>query len=453
MQVFRTIVVLSGLICPLIIGCSLMKSSGSSIPMADNALSGLFDWSSLDGEIRTSILGDLIRSDSLKELVAEALDANPGLQQTLFTLQISMAEYRQASGERMPEVSAAYGVQREKDDGTSYTGSLTISWEADLWQRLADSRLAVEKDAAQQAALYQAARDTLGAEVMKTWLALAGAFDGIIIEEKRISTLEKRKMITEQRYRSGIATAEDLDRLRSSLASANADLEASMEKMAGHARTLTILLGRDRDEPFDFSEKEVVVLVPVADVPELSVGRRPDLKAAYLAIEADALRTRVAYKDLLPGIRLQAVLEDAASSPGSALMRDPVWSLLAQLTAPIFQGGRLRAAVEIAELTEARSYEAYRETLLTAIYEVWEAAGVERSLTRQLVHMESALAALRNRLHHREKEYSSGLSDRLTLLEMQQEVDELTMEMNRLVYERLVNRIGLGLALGLGVDR
>ncbi|MGD9224000.1 MAG: TolC family protein, partial [Desulfobacteraceae bacterium] len=181
--------------------------------------------------------------------------------------------------------------------------------------------------------------------------------------------------------------------------------------------------------------------------------RRPDLKAAYLAIEAATLRARVAYKELLPLINLQAALEDVASSPAQALLTDPVWSLLARLTAPLFQGGKLRAAAQIAELKTARSYQAYRETLYRAVQEIKDTIGLEHSITRQLGHMETALAKAQNNLHQYQRRYRTGLVEILDLLAVQRQAYDLEIQRNNLVYKRLANRVNLGLALGLGVKQ
>ena len=307
---------------------------------------------------------------------------------------------------------------------------------------------------AEQQALYQAARDTLAAEVMKTWLALTAAGKNIAIEQQRLDTLEKNEAFILKRYSNGLGTLEDLDSARSKTSSSRATLEEYRETLAQQGRVLRTLLGQtsgagseERAIPAEYA----AVAVPLAKVPEQTLRRRPDLKAAYLAIEAADLRTRVAYKELLPSIDLQAALEDVASSPGSALLTDPVWSLLGQLTAPLYQGGKLRAAAEIAELETARNYQIYRETLLDAVQEIEDAIGLERSLTRQREHIEAALSAARNNLEQYQRKYRTGLVEILDLLEVQRQTYDLDIQLNNLTYERLANRIDLGLALGLGV--
>jgi outer membrane protein TolC len=88
-------------------------------------------------------------------------------------------------------------------------------------------------------------------------------------------------------------------------------------------------------ESLDALLKEALTANPSLQQTLLTLQRRPDLQAAYLAIEAANLRISVAYKNLLPRIDIQAALTPMIDSPHTAVFTDPVWSLLAQLTAPL----------------------------------------------------------------------------------------------------------------------
>jgi outer membrane protein TolC len=155
----------------------------------------------------------------------------------------------------------------------------------------------------------------------------------------------------------------------------------------------------------------------------------------------------------LPSIDLEAALEDVADTPGAALLTDPVGSLLAGLTTPLYPGGKLRAAAEVSGLETANAYQAYRETLLDAVNEVEDAVGQELALKKRVRHINTALTSARsNRLQYREK-YRAGLVGMLDLLDVQEQTYDLEQQLNNLIHERLVNRIDLGLALGLGVKQ
>ena len=105
-------------------------------------------------------------------MVKEAIFANPSLQQTVLTLKILRAQLQQTKAERLPEVSFDGYAEKSEEDDNNYGGALTISWEVDLWRKLADNESAAMMDEAEQTAVLQAARDALTAEVMQEWLGL-----------------------------------------------------------------------------------------------------------------------------------------------------------------------------------------------------------------------------------------------------------------------------------------
>lgn len=432
-------------------GCAMTSDQPAYPEQAQALVEQVPDWSTQGDGQAASSLSDLIRSDVLDQLVQQALNANPGLQQTLLTLRIRETELRQTGAGRFPDVEAGFSASEDEDGGDAYTGSVSVGWEADLWQKIADHTAAASEDVKQQAALYQAARNTLAADVMSSWLALIAQQHAITIQQDRLATLENNETLILQRYRNGLDTLEDLDSARSSTASARATLESDRETQAQQERALTTLLGHvpttDGNVPGDYP----AVLTPLADLPAQTLQRRPDLVAAYHAIEAANYRTRAAYKSLLPSINLAAALEDVADSPSQALLTDPAWNLLGQLTAPLFQGGELRAAADAAELETAQAYQAYRETLLEAVNEVEDALGLERSLATRQQHIADALGRQQSTLAQYQASYRAGLVDILDLLSVQQETYDLQAQLDDLIYQRLANRIDLGLALGLGV--
>ncbi|WP_203234916.1 TolC family protein [Modicisalibacter coralii] len=437
----------------LLSACSALPPDNDYPAHAEQDITQVPDWSAVSGGEPATGLTELIGAPPLTELVDQALAANPSLQQTLLALRIRQAERDETGAERLPSVSAGLEASRGEDrDATVYTGSATISWELDLWHKLANGYRAAGKDVAEQRAIYQSSRDTLAAEVMQAWLEIIADRHAIAIEQHRLATLEKNERFILQRYRSGIGTLEDLASARQSAASSRASLAEYRESLAEQQRSLREMLGRSDKQAISVPDDYPAVTLPLAALPEQTLRRRPDLKAAYLAIQAEALRTRVAYQELLPSFSVQAALEDAASSPRAALLTDPVWSLLGQLTAPLYQGGELRARARAAELETARAYQAYRETLLSAVSDVENALGRERSLAERQRHIREALANARDNLDQYQRQYRAGLVGILDLLAVQETTYDLEARLDQLTYQRLSNRIDLGLALGLGVN-
>ncbi len=434
---------------------SACATTGGSIDypdQADTLVEQVPAWSTeVDGQSGLT-LTDLVRSDALEKLVQQSMDANPGLQQTLLTLRIRETELRQAGADRLPSVEGSITASDGEETDDRYAASVTIQYEVDLWRKISDRTAAAGKDVEEQAALYRLARDTLAADVMTSWLALIAQQHAIAIQSERLQTLESNETLILQRYRNGLGTLEDLDSARSTTASARATLEDERESLARQERALKTLLGEVPATGSEVPGDYPVVLTPLAELPAQTLARRPDLVAAYRAIEAAGYRASAAYKDLLPSISLQAALEDVADSPMQSLLTNPTWSLLGQLVAPLFEGGALRAAADAAELETASVYQAYREALLNAVAEVEDALGMERSLAIREQHIADALARAQSTLAQYQSSYRSGLVDILDLLAVQQQTYDLMAQRDNLRYLRLVNRVDLGLALGLGVE-
>lgn len=432
-------------------GCATTGTSADYQQQAIAARDNAASWAP-SAAAPTLRLNQLIKSDDLEGLIIEALQANPNLQQTLLSVQIYQAQWRQAFGKRLPEVELGASGSKTEDTGSSFTSSLTVSWQVDLWQSLSDLSHAAGKDVVQQQQLYRAARDTLVANVMDAWLGLIAQQQTIAIQQKRLDALTNNEKFIVQRYRNGTGSLDDLTSARSVLASEKANLESYSESLLQQQRALRTLLGRSQGAAVSVAETFPQVITPLADLPAQTLARRPDLQAAYAAIEAADLRSSAAYKDLLPSISLEAALLDVDGNLSNALLTDPLWSLLGQLTAPLYKGGQLRAAADIAELETAQSYQSYRDTLYTAVTEVEDALSQEQSLTRQQVHIETALSNALTSLTQYRSSYRSGLTNILDLLTVEQNTYDLENQLNDLQYQRLSNRVSLGLALGLGVE-
>ena len=141
-----------------------------------------------------------------------------------------------------------------------------------------------------------------------------------------------------------------------------------------------------------------------------------------------------------------------AQTPSEALFTNPLWSVLGSISAPLFQGGKLKSNAEIAELTTEQSYWAYQETLLNAVNEVENSIGQESALALQQEHLNEALSSAKRSIASYEEKYRKGLVDIFDLLTVQQQTYDAEAQLTNTTYQRLLNRIELGLALGLGVE-
>ncbi|MEC7480404.1 MAG: TolC family protein [Pseudomonadota bacterium] len=428
----------------------------------------------LNSDTRLTDVIDIRELPHLAGFIDEALSSNASLQQSLITLRKAQVAIDSAKADRNLNVDASFSASKSETTNSSastssntnsstssnssspsYSASINVSWELDLWQKISDGISAANLDAASARASYQSARDSLVANVVRSYIDVLTQQQLLNIEQSRLTVLENNEAVILKRYSTGLGSLDDLDTARTSSANTRATIAQYENALLTAKRTLAVLLGRQNQSLNELNTQVSFpdVLLPLTTLPKQDLARRPDLQAAFYALKATEFEVDVAYKALLPSISLSASLSDNASTPSQALFTNPLWSLLGQMTAPLFQGGALRAQVEDAKLTSANAWWQYRETLLTAVQETQNALDSETALSARISHTNVALANAERSVSTIEGQYRQGLADILDLLSVYDTRFNLQAQAVELHAQKLQNRIDLGLALGLGVSQ
>lgn len=412
-------------------------------------------WQAQSSEAATATsLTNLVSVQGLQGYLNEALENNASLQQTLITLRKAQVAIKSADSADNLNLDASFSGSKIEGSNESYTAGLTVSWELDLWQKISDSVDAASFDAASARSAYQSSRDALAASVIRSFLDIITQQQLLAIEKERLRVYENSESIILKRYRTGLGTLDDLDNAKTSSATTRASIALYENSISVAKRTLAVLLGRQEQSLSDFPlvSEFPEVLEPLISLPEQDLARRPDLQAAYFGIKASEANVKVAYKALLPSINLSAGLTDTGTSPSQSLFTNPLRNILGQVTAPLFQGGALRAQIDDAELTALNSWWEYRETLLTAVQEVQDALDNEKALSQRQYYTNIAYQNALSSADTFSGQYRQGLVDILDLLSVYDTTFNLQAQRVELQYSQLSNRIDLGLALGLGVS-
>lgn len=446
----RSTVLLLALGCTLAACSSQPSYTGNS---TEQSLKQHTNWQyTQEDATKVSYITDLVNIAGLDSLIEQAIANNPSFNQVHVALKLAYAQRDVTAASQWFSINADFDAQRNETTGTQYSSSLGVSWEADVWQKIADNVAAQDMTIASNQATYQSAKDTLVASVIRTYLNIILQQDLLNIEQQRLTVLENNEQSIVERYQYGLGDLEALDTARTNTASTRATIADYQEQIAQAKRALVLLVGVDKLENLPSSAVLPEVMEPLSALPEQDLARRPDLQSAYYNIQSKRYLVDVAYKDLLPSITLSASLSDLATTPSKALLTSPVWNLLGSLSAPLFQGGALRAQVDIAKLNAEQAFWEYQDTLLSAVNEVENALGQEQSLTQQQLQISNALASAKRSYSNYQSKYQQGLVDILDLLTVQQQVYDLQAQLSQINYTLLTNRIDLGLALGLGAS-
>ena len=272
----------------------------------------------------------------------------------------------------------------------------------------------------------------------------------IEIESQRVLTFKRNEQVIVSRYKKGLKSLNELDTAKSNTQSSEATLIEHKAQYQQSLRNISLLTGLQKNQITSQVQFPKIIL-PLSEIDADRIGQRPDLQQAYQDIKYSQYQHKVAYKALLPNISLSASISNSQSNLHDALFGSQAWQLLGQLSAPLFNAGKLTSEVEIAKLSAEQSYWSFQETLLKAVNEVDNAIAQEYAIVAQLTLIKSALAsAKRSEITYTER-YRQGTTSYIDLLQIQQQTFSLQTQVTQLTYQHLSNRISLGLALGLGI--
>jgi len=410
---------------------------------------------------------------SLDALVQEALQQSPTLDAARARLRAAVGVARLAGADSKPQADLSLdGVRRQQNfiglpipgtEGQVLTNtstnlglSINAAWEIDLWGRLATGRDAasVRSDAATED--LAALQLSLVGQVTKAWFGWLEARQQVGLAEETLSNRSRTRQQIEDRYRLGLRTALDLRLAKANEADARAQLSVRRQNADRTARRLEVLVARyPAGDSLELGD-EVQGLPEMPELPALAssqpavlVTQRPDLAAAERRLAAAGLDVQGARAALYPRLRLSGSVGGSSVDLEDLLDTDfSVWSLAAGLLQPIFQGGRLRATVDIAEARRQEAAAGYISAALGAFSEVEGALAAENYLDARLRALTDASEQSLAARELAERRYRSGLADYLTVLESQRLATLSQSQLLTSRREQLDARTDLHLALG-----
>ncbi len=405
---------------------------------------------------------DLIDSDPLKLLVAEALAKNLNLRATAQRLKAAGFLLREPRSRLLPAVGATFSPGRNNQGIDRLTGrektvdlhrmSLGISWELDIWGRLSDEYTASKYAVRTQDHEYRQARDALAARVIQAWIEQASIQSDIAIEQKRLAVLQHISFVLVERYKNGIGNLDELATARSRMELARADLSERRYSHMRVLRELEVMLGR-------FPEGDLMpqgglpeVDLPPIDVPASVMLKRPDVLAAIARMEEARFRAKASAKELLPKLNLIGDIFRQSAHFSSLGSTTTYWSAVGSLFQPLFEGGRIISA------SRARNQEAHaalldlHEAVLKAFKEVEDVVDRERDLERQLRALRTAVHESERSSQYYDQRYRQGIDTLQSLLIAREQEMAVNLRLNAAIAQRLVNRVDIAIALGAGLS-
>lgn len=407
----------------------------------------------------------------LSSLVAQALADNLALQQQADRVRLARAQLGMSQASRWPLLSAQASAAREQQPAATFPFDIglsdplnqfalagVLSYEVDLWGRLAREQEAASALLQQSVFAADAVRLNLVTDVVTTYFALRSAQQQQQLLTQTLESQQRTLTLTELRYENGAADRFELQQAHAALATAQAQLPALRAQIAQLESALAILAGYTPEtliETLDFGQSGLQSLSVPATLPALLpsevLHRRPDVRAAEAGVMAATAGIGVAEAARLPQLNLRSLLGTAAISADD-LFSAPAqtWSLSTSLGAPLFDFGRVRAGIDSAEAQRDLATTEYQLTVLAALREARDAMIVYDAAAEQVdaVSIQNAAAAellALGELRHRE-----GLISLFELLDVQRAYWQSELALTEAQTRQLAASATLFKALGGG---
>ncbi|MEZ4461801.1 MAG: efflux transporter outer membrane subunit [bacterium] len=302
-------------------------------------------------------------------------------------------------------------------DANLFQVSAPVSYELDVFGKLAKQREAADLDVRASQSDVQALAITMAAQVTEAWLDIVTARQRTKLLRDQIDVASRYLELTQLRLSQGLATALDVNSQQGDIYGLEARLEQALGAEQVAVFRLEALLGQEPTGALNVDSAELpeLAMFPDVGVPATVLSERPDVQAAWIRLEAADARTAAAARNRLPTIRLSANVFLQASELGN-LFDELFWSLAGQVTQPVFEGGRRDAAVDQSAAQAKERLYAYGSAVIRAIQEVQTAVVQEQHQTVVLQKLLDQQGVAQTALDLARERYRSGTLDYLRVL-------------------------------------
>lgn len=338
--------------------------------------------------------------------------------------------------------------------GESYEAGLSASWEADIWGRLRRNLEANRANMQASAADLAAARLSLQAELVQTYLQLRVIDEHRRLLDQTVEAYARSLRLTENQYRAGIVPKSDVTQAQTQLKSTQAQAIDLGWQRAQMEHAIAVLVGVTPSELGIAVREDIAPLpaIPLA-VPSQLLERRPDIASAERQVMAANANIGVAQAAWYPDLTLSAS-GGYRNSSFSDLFSVPnrFWSLGPQLALTLLDFGGRRAELERVEASYDQTVANYRQTVLNSFREVEDYLVQLRVLEEEAVVQREALEAAQESLRLIENQYRAGTVDFLSVATVQTTALNNQRTNLTLLGDRLTASVLLIAALGGGWD-
>lgn len=395
-----------------------------------------------------------LRSPKLDQVMRRAIDGNLELVAADATIRQAASSVAAAEGALYPQVdfAATAGRQRvhnakEPSISNFYAIGPRVGFDLDVF---GGNKRQVEEQQAftdLQKRRYDAAYLTLTADVASQALLVASANEQIKAVEKLLANDAKNLELVRAAHINGTTTQIDVSLAETRLAQDRTLLPPLAQQRDAATHALSILTGKGPADwiapQFNLSEFTLPNNVPVS-LPSEMARNRPDIQQAEAELHIASAAVGVATANLYPKVSLSANLLQAASGNGGAAL----WGFAAGITAPIFNGGTLKAERQAAVEGYNATLAGYQQTVISSFGQVADTLQAINHDAEEFRAQDDALRSAQTSFQLNQQAYAQGENSILQVLEAERAYEQALLGHIRAKTAQYLDTVQLFVALG-----
>ncbi len=410
---------------------------------------------------------DFFASPGLQQTIDTALKNNRDLRVAALNIEAARATYNIQRADLLPSVNAGGDAtfQRNSDDlrvpGADKTSEIyqatvgVTAFELDVFGRIRSlNEAALQEYLATQEA-RNAVQIALIAETANAYLQLLADQKILTLTQETLAAQEKSFGLISQRSEIGIASKLDVVQAQTSVETARVNLAFYERRVMQDKNALTLLMGVPEGTvapPAETLDQVTLMESLPVGLPSQVLLLRPDVRQSEHLLMGENARIGAARAAFFPTISLTGALGFASDSLSGLFSSGGAgaWSFVPQITVPIFEAGRNKATLDLAEIRKETAIAQYERTIQGAFREVADELAARKTLASQLQAQTNLVGATQSAYDISDARYKQGIDNYLSVLDAQRSLYTAQQNQIDLEKQRLANLVNLYKALGGG---
>jgi len=454
--------------CVAIFGCSAVGPDYSPPKIAlpqqwSTPTKGIFDTQQEPINNWWNLFNDPI----LSKLIGDTIAGNRDVRKAIARIEEARAQLSYVTAGMYPSVDASGSVTRAKQSEsvnhlakarTDYTTALGTVWEIDLFGRIRRSVEAARASFEATQEDYHYILLSTCAETARSYFLLRATQDQLKAVQKNIESQREILEITKARFQAGLASELDVAQAEEVLALSEARIPPIRNTIDGLIHAIAMLTGNypgtidgllREERPIDLPSKVIPVGIP-ADL----LRRRPDIKSAERNLAAATAKVGVATADLYPTLSFTGTIGiESIGTSNFMKSSSSFYGLGPSLRWPIFDVGRIRSNIKVADARVEQALQTYEGAVFTAVKEVEDGLVNYREAMARVQLLERSVESSRKVLNLATSRYISGLVSFQTVLDAQRTLLEQETQLAQAKGDLAVAIVNLYRALGGGWEQ